>query len=271
MRETILLLCLTFLSTVVFSQGYSSKVSITSQDFKDKIEIYATNKNPIPVSIALTFNMKGLEQVQEVGQYKVIDNNQSPQLVATLNKKPNEGWNYQYNMQVHLGNFYSTGHDSTYVYALPFEKGTEHYLSQGYDGKFSHQGENAIDFMMPIGTPVIAMRDGIVAEVIEHNDDGCPTRSCIKMANSILIYHEDATFSRYAHLKVNSAIVTIGDRVSKGDRIAYSGNTGWSSEPHLHFSIFQIGAGKKGYSIPTKFQTKGGVVYLEEKKTYRRP
>jgi len=246
-------------------------VSITSQEFKDKIEIYATNGNPIPVSIELTFVMKGLEKYLEVDKYKIIASNQPPQLVATLTKKPNEGWTYRYNMKVYLGDFYSPGHDSTFVYVLPFEKGTAHYLSQGYDGTFSHQGENAIDFIMPIGTPIMAMRGGVVAEVVEHNNDGCPHRSCLKMANSILIYHDDGSFSRYSHLKVNGAIVEVGDRIDQGDHIGYSGNTGWSSEPHLHFSIFEINKGNISYSIPTQFNTETGIVYLEEKKKYRRP
>jgi len=271
MRTTILLLCASLLSVIGIAQGHASKVSITSQELKEKIEIYATNSNPIPVSIALTFTLKGLEQLQEVNTYKIIESNKAPQLVATLLKKPNQGWNYRYNLQVYLGNFYSNGHDSTYVYSLPFAKGTEHYLSQGYDGSFSHSGINAIDFIMPEGTPILAMREGIVAEVIESNDDGCPYRSCIKMANSILIYHVDGTFSRYSHLRHNGADVNVGDQISKGDQIGYSGNTGWSSEPHLHFSIFEIAEGNTGYSIPTKFETTEGIIFLEEKKSYRRP
>lgn len=271
MRKAILLIYLFALSTIGYTQGHTSNVSITSQEFKGKIEVYATNRNPIPVSIQLTFTMKGLEKDQQVSKYQIIDNNRSPQLVAILRKKPNMGWTYRYDMKVYLGNFYGPGHDSTYVYTLPFEKGTAHYLSQGYDGSFSHQGENAIDFIMPTGTSILAIRDGIVAEVVEHNNDGCPYRSCLKMANSILIYHDDSTFSRYSHLQLNGAIVEVGDRISQGDHIAYSGNTGWSSEPHLHFSIFEITEGNVSYSIPTKFNTENGIVFLEEKKEYRNP
>jgi len=271
MRRTFLLSIFLVTTGWLFSQSHGSKVNITSQEFNNRIELYATNSNPIPVSILLDFKGRGLTEQKEGAKFKVVPSVSPPQLVATLIKEPNVAWTYRYDMKVYLGNFYTNGHDTSYVYSLPFEKGQSYYLSQGYEGSFSHQNENAIDFVMPEGTEIMAIREGIVAEITEHNDDGCPYKSCMKMANSILIYHPDGTFSTYAHLQKNGALVEVGDQVAAGDLIGLSGNTGWSSEPHLHFSVFEIAEGNVIYSIPTPFYTEEGVVYLEEKRDYRRP
>lgn len=249
---------------------HADNINVTKREFDDRIEIYATNKNPIPVSVAFDFKTVGLVVETVNTQYHIIYSNRPAVLVATLTKKPNQSWSYKYNMQVYLGNLYSSGHDTSYIYTLPFEKGEAYHLSQGYNGTFSHHNEHAIDFVMPEGTRVSAMREGVVAEVIEHNKTGCPHQSCLRMANSVLIYHEDGTFARYSHLKFKGAKVAVGDEVEVGDIIGLSGNTGWSSEPHLHFTIFEIAEGNITYSIPTKFFTQDGEAYLEENRSYRR-
>lgn len=270
MRSLILLIFITFCHSSLDGQ-HASKVNITSEEFEDRIEIYATNGNPIPVSVKLEINSTGLDVSSDTKRFKTLESNEAPILVTTLKKTPGQGWSYRYNMQVYLGNFYSDGHDDGFVYTLPFPKGASFLVSQGYGGEFSHRGENAIDFVMKEGSEVMAMRDGVVAEVKEDSKSGCPNRSCLQMANSILIYHSDGTFARYAHLKYSGAMVEVGQKVEAGELIGYSGNTGWSSEPHLHFSIFELKEGNQTHSIPTKFMTEEGVAYLEEKRFYTRP
>lgn len=271
MRLFTILLCLITSLGGLSAQGHASKVHVTKQEFRDRIDIYATNQNPIPVSVEIEFQLKGLTENNAGRKFHVIPSSAPRQQIASLIKEPNTGWSMKYNVKVYLGDFYSEGHDSTYVYTLPFEKGKSYRLSQGYNGTFSHEGENAIDFIMPEGTPIYAMRDGTVADVIEHHNDGCANRSCLHMANSVLVYHVDGSFSRYSHLMVNGAAVNLGERVEVGQLIGYSGNTGWSSKPHLHFSIFEIWEGNRSYSIPTRFITDEGAIYLEEGRSYRRP
>jgi murein DD-endopeptidase MepM/ murein hydrolase activator NlpD len=86
-----------------------------------------------------------------------------------------------------------------------------------------------------------------------------------------VIYHEDGTFAEYVHLKKDGAQVSVGDMVSAGDFIAYSGNTGWSSGPHLHFMVFQFTKEGTRKSFKTLFSTeaKNGV-FLKEKMFYKR-
>jgi len=137
------------------------------------------------------------------------------------------------------GNPETAKHDDDFRYVVPFAHGEKRRLSQGFGGRFSHYGENeyAIDFEMPGGTPVFAARGGIVAEVKEDSRVGGTSASYGDDANYILVMHEDGSFANYAHLRYGGAEVAPGDRVSEGQLVGYSGNTGRSSGPHLHFDV----------------------------------
>ena len=56
-------------------------------------------------------------------------------------------------------------------------------------------------------------------------------------ANNIRIVHSDGTMAVYAHLELESAHVQVGDRVRAGQLLALSGDTGYTSGPHLHFCV----------------------------------
>src|SRR5262249_35417178 len=151
-------------------------------------------------------------------------------------------------------------------YDLPFQKGKNYLVFQGYNGSFSHKNENSIDFTMPEGSEILAARDGIVVKVVQNNTESCPGEECKKYNNMIFILHPDGTFADYAHIRYNGSKVKVGDSVKKRDVIAYSGNVGWSSGPHLHFGCFIPDFGK-WITIPTKFRIDNGdkSAFLEEK------
>ena len=145
--------------------------------------------------------------------------------------------------------------DPNAVYLLPYKHGTKHKVEQGYFGKFSHSsryGEYAIDFDMKVGTPILASRGGLVVETKDDSNIRGLSRSYAKYGNYILIYHTDGTFARYLHLKLGGCIVKPGDRVIAGQTIGYSGNTGWSSGPHLHFQVSRPIKGRT-ITMPTDF------------------
>ena len=68
----------------------------------------------------------------------------------------------------------------------------------------------------------------------------------------IRILHDDGTYAIYAHLNTNSIRVRPGDRVERGEYIADSGNTGFSSGPHLHFAVVR-NTGMAIESLPVVF------------------
>ena len=84
-----------------------------------------------------------------------------------------------------------------------------------------------------------------------------------------LVRHGDATLANYAHLKKDGAVVKVGDTIEAGDLIGYSGNTGFSSGPHLHFSVFKTRNGSQRQTLPVKFRTSDAMsLTLAEGKNY---
>ncbi len=81
------------------------------------------------------------------------------------------------------------------------------------------------DFAGPIGTPIYSTADGVVTHAGWSSGYG----------RLIKIRHEFGIETRYAHL--NSMDVTVGQRVSRGERIGAMGNSGRSTGPHLHYEV----------------------------------
>ncbi len=81
------------------------------------------------------------------------------------------------------------------------------------------------DFAGPIGTPIYATADGVVTHASWSSGYG----------RLIKIQHEFGIETRYAHL--NAMRVSVGQRVSRGDRIGDMGNSGRSTGPHLHYEV----------------------------------
>jgi murein DD-endopeptidase MepM/ murein hydrolase activator NlpD len=133
-------------------------------------------------------------------------------------------------------------YDTLYNYGLPFLKGKRYRVLQGNNGGFSHNkitSKYALDFKMNIGQKVCAIRDGIVITTKDHFTKNGTSDKYLNKANLILVRHSDGTYVQYAHFKKNGVLVKKGDTIKKGQVIGYSGNTGYSSEPHLHFTIYK--------------------------------
>ncbi len=129
-------------------------------------------------------------------------------------------------------------------------------VTQAYPDNVTHQSadsEHAIDIAMPIGTDVLAARGGVVFEVISTNfRGGVDRKENLHSANIVRILHDDGTMAVYAHLNWDSIRVRPGERVRAGQYIADSGNTGFSSGPHLHF-VVQRNAGMRVEALPVMF------------------
>jgi len=178
---------------------------------------------------------------------------------------------FEFTHREYRGNIKKTNYSKYYPYSLPFLKGQSALLSQGYNGKVNHKGIDALDFNLPIGTPVAAIRSGMVIKIVDTFDKSGDTEDFERFSNYIIIMHSDGTFVRYEHLKQKSAIVKAGDKITRGKTIALSGNTGWVSEPHLHLEVYKPRPLGKQY-IKTEFKVGTGhsPVFLKENKTYSR-
>jgi len=153
-------------------------------------------------------------------------------------------------------------HDDDAIYALPYAEQESYRVLQGYGSRFSHTGreEFAVDFDMRVGTPVHAARSGVVARIEESNSVGCWDDGCGKHANFIVILHSDGTTGEYYHLDENGALVEVGDRVERGQKIGLSGNTGHTTMPHLHFAVYRAVTWGRTQSIAVRFQSTDGII-----------
>jgi murein DD-endopeptidase MepM/ murein hydrolase activator NlpD len=157
----------------------------------------------------------------------------------------------------------------TYIYNLPYKEGTSHKVVQGYGGMFSHRHKAALDFAMPVGTPIYAAREGVVYSYKDNSNEGGILPTYEKKANYIIIKHPDGSFGCYWHLQKNGVVVKTG-AVAKGQLIGYSGNTGFTLQPHLHFTVKRQLNYQKNSFVRTKFATTNGVMLLESGETYKR-
>lgn len=157
--------------------------------------------------------------------------------------------------------------DTSYVYALPYEKGKTFRVIQGYFSRFTHKERAALDFNMKRGTKITAARDGIVVRAKEDGTKGGLNKKYRADGNNIVIQHADGSRAGYWHLQHNGALVNVGDTVKQGQVIALSGKTGYAAVPHLHFLVWKTGNGQ-WQQIPTRFQTSKGIKYLRAWKKY---
>ncbi|CAH1041775.1 peptidoglycan DD-metalloendopeptidase family protein [Halomonas sp. TD01] len=111
----------------------------------------------------------------------------------------------------------------------PFEG--NYRLSSNFNPRRKHpvtgriSPHNGTDFAMPIGTPITAPASGRVERVGNHHAAG----------RYIVVRHDNGYRTRYLHL--SRPLVTQGERIEMGERIALSGNTGRSTGPHLHYEV----------------------------------
>ena len=238
----------------------------------DLTVLYAENREVCAVSVKLSLTLDNLSVLEPGdGIYTVPANTDHYRLAALEKIREHGKSSYSYNYSAVYGDVRQTTYDHDYIYDLPFRSGLQARVDQGYNGTFSHQGENALDFNMKEGTEVCAARAGLVIAVVQHFNENCWRDECKKMANYVLIQHSDGTIAEYNHLLFNGAKVRVGDMVEKGELIALSGNTGYTRGPHLHFDCYLPGFDARRTLI-TKFRTGKGnnTAYLAENKTYKK-
>lgn len=128
--------------------------------------------------------------------------------------------------------------DTSFVYQLPYDTNVAYYVYQGFTTESTHKDLHAVDVAMPIGTPILAARDGVVGYA-ETDSWFAPMgiqrdEAYRDMNNGIVVDHEDGTWAMYGHIRKGSAVVSPGDSVRAGQKIGLSGTAG---SPHLHFHV----------------------------------
>jgi len=122
--------------------------------------------------------------------------------------------------------------------AITQEYGATAFAKYGYAGKW----HNGLDFAASIGTPIYSAEKGTVIAV------GNSDKYCNKGAYGkfVVVKHENNLTTLYSHLSLQK--VKAGDTIERGGLLGYSGNTGYATGPHLHFSVFSSQTFKMGLS-----------------------
>lgn len=129
--------------------------------------------------------------------------------------------------------------DPAHTYAFPLAGGP-FLCSQGFGGEFTHfypGTYHAVDFECPVGTPVLAIGDGTVVEVVQDNKATGHHVANLFAWNSVMLRLHDGMYAEYVHIHTNSCVVKVGDTVRTGDVICQSGNVGFCPSPHLHLQM----------------------------------
>jgi len=161
------------------------------------------------------------------------------------------------------GSVNATPRDYEYLFPL---SSIEPRIEQGWGGRYSHgdaENHHAVDFAADNGTTVLSAREGIVMQVDAGEPDAGDAGLRDGEANLVRILHDDGSMAVYAHLQPGGVLVHPGQRVRRGQPIGLSGNSGFSSGPHLHF-VVQVNRGMRLASIPFRMFSRQGILRFGE-------
>jgi hypothetical protein len=140
------------------------------------------------------------------------------------------------------------------------------FLRVDRNGKtHKNEGKKNEDYFA-FGQKVLAPADGIVTDVIRGVRDNTPgsMNPYSALGNAVIIKHREHEVSVIAHLKQNSIRVEVGDKVKRGQVLGLCGNSGNSSEPHIHYHLQNTPIIQDGTGIKCIFS---GIVVKKDQKT----
>ena len=217
------------------------EVTVTYEQLKEEkgFVFYAENTALIPYYIQFNFSeLVNLMASEDIKTYiPTIFPGQKVEVLQLKVKEAGKSSKFNFNYLFTIGNT-QVAPDLDHAYWLPYQHAKRVKVGQGYNGPGTHKGVNAIDFNLQIGDTVYATRDGVAFDLKEDSNVGGYDISFDKKGNYLSVYHSDGTYAKYVHLNKNGVLVKKGEKLKAGQPIAISGNTGYSSGPHLHLVIY---------------------------------
>jgi len=233
------------------------------EDFRPDGSLMLMARNPYhgPVQIAFELTaMHNLGAHVPTRGNRILEPRSVTELLRLERARDTDAMSVEYRFQ-YIHGHPGAKHAPQEPYRLPYALASSFPVSQAYPETITHTdaaNRDALDFVMPVGTGVYSARAGIVIEVAsDYFESGVDLAADGPRANIVRILHDDGTMALYAHLNWNSIRVAPGERVTRGQHLADSGNTGFSTGPHLHF-VVQRNAGGIIDSVPVQFRGPGG-------------
>ena len=246
-----------FLVFLVVKAAEAGGLSVAIQDAgSSRFDVIAstTVNSQFSVLISLSLNNLTASSSQTLFNLSGIGNT----TLLTLSRiDSNAGYSYGFTYQWNFG-YSGNSHNDDYPYRIPYSVNDTFRVGQEYFGAFSHQNTHAIDWTMPEGTKIHAARGGTVIDLKEDSNEAGTDQRHLDLSNYVTIGHDDGSQANYAHLQQNGALVELGDSVRDGQLIGLSGNTGFSTGPHLHFVVRQQKSPADVSSVATLFVDKDG-------------
>jgi murein DD-endopeptidase MepM/ murein hydrolase activator NlpD len=275
MKKNTFIILITIASLTSFAQNSKAPFEVyhvRNQEDGSTV-VYAKNNYLCVESVSIDFTaLKNMEADVKIPYEGVVPAGSKAFKLLTLKIKDNQkSSQLGYISRYCHGDIYKGQHEDEYAYTLPYKEGERYAIGQAYGGDFSHNMKgktHAIDFTMEEGTTICAARAGVVIDVKENANKHGKSIKYLEYGNYVTIYHADGSMADYFHIQKNGSKVKVGDQVSVGQEIALSGNTGWSSGPHLHFEVYSYTENMEEQTIPTKFKVEGDKIeILKESET----
>jgi murein DD-endopeptidase MepM/ murein hydrolase activator NlpD len=235
-------------------------IAVDRSDDAESTQLIAVNDCLCVVTFQVAITHSGFAAIPVDTGYRATLEPRTRQTLVRATRAGTEKPDLQYVWRVGLGSPEAV-HSPPRPYRVPFGVGSTYLVSQAYPSRITHttpDSQYAVDIALPDGTPVYSAREGTVINARHDSFRGAIAPVMLDQANVIEILHDDGTIAVYAHLHWDSIRVRIGEHVVRGQYIANSGNTGFTSGPHLHFAVIR-NAGVENVSIPIEFAGLAGV------------
>jgi murein DD-endopeptidase MepM/ murein hydrolase activator NlpD len=253
------------------TEALEPKLTIVREDFDTSASLSAVNDCYCPAEVILQLtDVVNASTAEKASAVRLVPARDTMELMTVKRDSATAPWSFDVKFAYVFGDP-EAQHGAGYAYRPPFAAARRFLVSQAYPDSATHdtaQSRYAVDIAMPERSGVFAARSGVVVSVTHSNFRGGTNIGAFgSAANVVKIMHDDGTFALYAHLSWDSIRVRPGQQVSRGEYIAASGNTGFSTGPHLHFAVIR-NDGLKSISVPVQFQVGQGDVVSPQTGAY---
>jgi len=233
-----------------FGKSFNSGVEAYSLELKTKlnkdITQYSWLDNKREKVISVSFDDKNTIHALSLAPFVSYPKSDRQYTQNTYIMPVKEEWCVFWGGTNQLINYHYVYKNQRYAYDLIMTK----------EGQSYKDSVNRIENYYAFNKEIIAPADGKVVKIIDGMKDNAigEFNSSQPTGNCVIVQHKNNEYSMLAHLKQNSIVVNEGETIKQGQLIGLCGNSGNSSEPHLHFQVMNSANYFNGRSIRIRFE-----------------